>query len=68
MDRTPVNSRAVTSIGYDENTNMMEAEYPNGDVYQYPGVSKWQYDGLASASSIGSALASIRRTHKGIKV
>lgn len=66
MDRVPVNSRAVTSIGWEK--ERLQAEYPNGDVYDYTPISKREYDDLMASQSIGSALAAIRRTHRGIKV
>lgn len=66
MDRVPVASRAVTSIGWED--SILEAEYPNGDVYDYTPISKREYNDLMASQSIGSALAAIRRTHRGIKV
>lgn len=66
MDRVPVASRAVTSIGWEN--ERLQAEYPNGDVYDYTPISKREYDDLMASQSIGSALAAIRRTHRGIKV
>lgn len=67
MDRVPVNSKAVSEIGWKD--NILEVMYPNGDIYQYPAVDKRTYETLLSPGiSIGSYLGTIRRSHAGIKV
>lgn len=53
MERTPVDSSAVVSVGYDESRQTLELEYIDGDVYQYFGVPKDLYRALLDAPSIG---------------
>ncbi|MET0285949.1 MAG: KTSC domain-containing protein [Polyangiales bacterium] len=38
MQRTPVTSRAITSVGYDASTLELEIEFRGGRVYRYRGV------------------------------
>jgi hypothetical protein len=56
MNRTPVTSTNVASIGYDPNTMTLEVEFRNGSVYQYFDVPETVYQELASASSVGTYL------------
>lgn len=56
MNRTPVISSNVASIGYDTNTMMLEVEFTNGSVYQYFDVPETEYEALISASSVGKYL------------
>ena len=39
MQREPVNSKAVASIGYDPQTHTLEIEFQRGRVYQYFDIS-----------------------------
>lgn len=63
MDRTPVVSSNIASVGYDEDSSTLEIEFNNGAVYQYFDVSKKIYDGLITADSVGSYLASYIKGH-----
>ncbi len=56
MDRTPVVSSNVGSVGYDEYSETMEVEFLSGDVYQYFGVPLHLYEQMMSAHSIGGFL------------
>ena len=56
MDRTPVSSSNIRSVGYDADSNVLEIEFNNGTVYQYTNVPQSEYDGLVSAASHGSYL------------
>ena len=38
MDKQPVSSSTVVSIGYDRQTETLEIEFGSGRVYQYYGV------------------------------
>ena len=58
MNRTPVVSSNVASVGYDEDSLTLEIEFKNGTIYQYFDVSKNIYDGLIGADSVGGYLAS----------
>ena len=57
MNRTPVSSSNVASVGYDEATSTLEIEFNNGSVYQYFDVSESIYQELIAASSVGGYLA-----------
>ena len=43
----------IKSIGYDQNTSTLEAEFDSGAVWQYYGVSESVYNDLKCASSLG---------------
>lgn len=58
MDRTPVISSNVKSVGYDPAAQLLEVEFMNGGVYQYKGVPPEAHQELMEAGSIGSHLAS----------
>jgi KTSC domain len=69
MDRIPVDSRALVSVGYDPKTQVLEAEFPNGDVYDYSPVSETIWNELLAAPSTGSYfMANIRNAVRGVKV
>lgn len=53
MERTPVDSSAVKSVGYDDSRQALELEYVDGDVYQYFDVPETLYRALLDAPSIG---------------
>jgi hypothetical protein len=56
MDRTPVTSSTIASIGYDPAQEVLEVEFLDGSVYHYFGVPEILYRGLMAASSHGSYL------------
>jgi hypothetical protein len=53
MNRQPVSSSNLCSVGYDSSTNTLEIEFNTGSVYQYHGVSPAVYQGLMNAPSHG---------------
>lgn len=57
MNRNPVTSSNIASIGYDDASATLEIEFKNGGIYQYFDVSQREYEGLMSADSHGSYLA-----------
>ncbi|MBE8712705.1 KTSC domain-containing protein [Sphingobacterium hungaricum] len=57
MERKPVTSSNIASIGYDENTSTLEIEFLNNTIYQYFDVPQHIYDGIMSADSHGQYLA-----------
>jgi len=62
MNREPVKSSNLKSVGYDPETEILEIEFKNGFVYHYFEVPQSRYDGLMNASSKGSYLnQSIKR-------
>lgn len=54
MERTPVVSSNIVSIGYAEEAETLEMEFHNGSVYQYFNVPPPVYEALITAPSIGS--------------
>lgn len=56
MNRTPVSSSNIASIGYDPTTQTLEVEFHNGNIYQYFDVPQHVYDCLLTASSKGQYL------------
>ncbi|WP_320153962.1 KTSC domain-containing protein [uncultured Draconibacterium sp.] len=63
MNRQPVSSSNIASIGYDANSQTLEIEFLNGGVYQYFDVPQYVYEDLMNAGSHGQYLA---RNIKGI--
>lgn len=57
MERKPVSSSNISSIGYDANTQTLEVEFNNGNIYQYFDVPQNLYDGLMAADSKGQFLS-----------
>ncbi|GAA4178541.1 KTSC domain-containing protein [Sphingobacterium ginsenosidimutans] len=57
MNRQPVTSSNIASIGYDANSQTLEIEFLNGGIYQYFDIPQHIYDGLMSADSHGQYLA-----------
>jgi hypothetical protein len=65
MERTPVNSSSIASVGHDPETNTLEVEYKNGSVYHYHDVPAEKHEALIGAESVGSHFAAhIRNAHE----
>lgn len=54
MQRQPVSSSNLASIGYDAGQQVLEIEFLNGSVYSYFGVPEGLFDQLMAAGSRGS--------------
>lgn len=54
MERIPVQSSNLASVGYDPQNSILEIEFNNGSIYQYTGVPQEVYEGLMNADSKGS--------------
>lgn len=54
MDRIPVSSTNLMSIGYDESTSVLEVKFQRTGVYQYFGVPADAYEQLMAAPSKGA--------------
>jgi hypothetical protein len=54
MEREPVDSTNLASVGYDPQTRVLEVEFRNGGIYQYFDVPLETYEELMTASSHGS--------------
>jgi hypothetical protein len=57
MERIPVSSSNVESVGYDEDSGTLEVEFKNGMLYQYFDVPQGAFNGLVDADSVGCYLA-----------
>jgi hypothetical protein len=53
MNRIPVTSSNLASVGYDAATQTMEIEFNDGAIYQYFDLPQLVYQGLISAASAG---------------
>lgn len=53
MQRQPVTSSNLASIGYDAENEILEVEFNHGGVYQYFGVPENVYEELMNADSHG---------------
>lgn len=54
MERILVSSSNLRSVGYDEDTEILEIQFHHGGIYQYQRVPQEVYDQLMAASSKGS--------------
>lgn len=53
MDRTPVASSNIASVGYEDSSQTLEIEFQSGAIYQYFDVPRVAFDGLIAAGSKG---------------
>jgi hypothetical protein len=53
MQRTPVVSTYIKSVGYNASALTLEIEFHRGGLYQYVGVREEVYEGLLNAPSKG---------------
>jgi len=53
IERTPVRSSALQSVGYDQEQRVLEIEFTNGAVYRYFDVRPEVHRGLMAAESHG---------------
>jgi hypothetical protein len=57
MQRVPVESRSIATIGYDPEQLILELEFrETGEIYQYFDVPPEQYDAFLKAESKGTHL------------
>jgi hypothetical protein len=57
MERQPVQSCILRSVGYDDTTKNMEIEFHSGLIYQYSGVPTKVHDDLMKSSAVGKFFA-----------
>jgi KTSC domain len=62
VQRVPVESTSVASVGYDPERRVLEIEFRSGSVYQYSQVPQRVHERLMSASSKGRYLVYAIRT------
>ncbi len=69
MNRTPVSSSNVASVGYDAIGLTLEVEFKGGSVYQYFDVPEAVYQEMMRASSVGEFMhANIRNQYRYTRV
>lgn len=61
MNRIPIVSSRILSIGWENNT--LEVQFKGGNVYQYFGVAEAEYKMLVNSASPGKAITQIQKTH-----
>lgn len=65
MDRMPVSSSNLISVGYDEPSLTLEVEFKDGALYQYFDVPASVHLELLGAGSIGQYFAqNVRNTYR----
>lgn len=69
MNRTPVSSSTVVSVGYEPSTLTLEVEFKNGSIYQYFDMPDSVYQELMRASSVGKFLnANIKNNYRYVRL
>jgi len=57
MERTPLASSSVASVGYDDATRVLEIEFKSGRIYQFEEVPRGVFDWLLRTPNKGSYVA-----------
>ena len=69
MERTPVTSTDIRTIGYEAESQTLEIEFNSSGVYQYSGVPSGEYDGIMAADSKGKYFhANIKNRYSFVKL
>ncbi len=69
MERIPVTSTDLCSVGYDPESLTLEIEFKKGSVYQYNGVPTEEHQGLMTAPSHGKYFnANIRNRYQCVRL
>lgn len=61
MERQPVKSSSIKSVGYSAETYLLEVEFTNGAIYQHSGVTPELYKALMTGESIGKSYGMLLR-------
>lgn len=56
LNRTPVTSSNLVSIGYSDIDQILEVEFRHGGLYQYFQVPRTVFDGLMAAQHAGQSV------------
>ena len=64
MERIPVKSSDLKSVGYDVESRTLEVEFVNKSVYQYSHVTRDVYEDLINAKSQGKFFAKFIKNNK----
>ena len=69
MDRVPVSSSNLASVGYDAANSTLEVEFRRGGLYQYFDVPAHEHESLMHAPSHGEYFsAHIKNTYRCAKL
>jgi hypothetical protein len=68
MDRNPISSSLLASVGYDPDEQVLEVELQDSKVYQYRDVPEETYRGLLNADSCGRYFNHHIRGHSHVRV
>lgn len=63
MNRVPVSSSNLASVGYDPETLTLEVEFLHGGVYQYFDVPQSEHEALMQAPSHGEYFSAYVRNN-----
>lgn len=53
MNRVPVVSSTIASVGYDEESSTLEIEFRDGGIYQYFDVPQAEHQAMMGGGSVG---------------
>lgn len=53
MERQPVESSQIKSVGHDPDIRALEIEFHGGSVYRYDNVDQYYFDSMIAAESVG---------------
>lgn len=68
MERTPVTSKSIRSLGFDQETGLGEVEFLNGSVYTVHGLAVETFNEMVAAESVGSYYArNVRNNYLHVK-
>jgi hypothetical protein len=68
MERMPVSSSNLISVGYEPETQTLEIEFKSGAVYQYSGVPPEEFASFMNADSKGSYFHARIKQYPSIKL
>lgn len=54
MEREAVNSSNLASVGYNPDSETLEVEFKNGNIYEYYNVPQFMHERLMQAGSVGT--------------
>lgn len=67
MQRTPVRSSNIRSVGYDGARGLLEIEFQDGHVYQYSGLTESTFSALMRSWSKGTYFHDFIKQHYGYR-
>jgi hypothetical protein len=54
VEREPVSSSSLVSVGYNPESETLEVEFKNSGIYEYYNVPQFMHERLMQAGSIGT--------------